>query len=209
MMPLGAGRCAAAGGGRNTSLTGGQVTLAEVPGPRNGIIAAKGLQGTICWVTITSLPGGTGAHGPGRAIRGVRAMDDVISQGREPGRDRRPPRAPRAPRRPLPLRWRVAAATVAATAGGLAVVGVGLLRHGGGSPGMPSATATAAAEPGAGPAGAGLVPAVLAPAPQRHPAIVICAPSTQTCSMRGSQGQAVIRLRAVEPVQAGPAGPAG
>jgi hypothetical protein len=134
-------------------------------------------------------------------------MDDVIGQGREPEPGLR---------QPLSRRWRVAAGTLAVVAAGLAVIGVGL-RQGTGSPGTPAATGTghtgagAGAATGTGQAGAGAgaatgtgqagagggaesIPFVPAPAPQNHPALVICAPSTGVCSMRGSRDMAGVRM---------------
>jgi len=97
--------------------------------------------------------------GPERAV-------DVISQGREPERDYRPPRLPV----PRSKRWRIltgcAAAAILATA--LTVTGIGLGHDtgtGGAStaaPGSPAATGS----PGAA------------------PAFVICSPSTGACSVR-------------------------
>jgi hypothetical protein len=120
--------------------------------------------------------------GPGERSGACGLMDDVIGQGREPEPGLRPP---------LPRRWRVAAWTLAVVAG-IAIVGVGL-RHGAGSPGTPLPTAAASA---ADPASVPFVPTQAAPAPQSHPAIVICAPSTGVCSMRGAQDQIVVRVRA-------------
>lgn len=130
-------------------------------------------------------------------------MDDVISQGREPEPGLKPS---------LSRRWRVAAGTLAVAAAGLAVVGVGL-RHGTGSPGTPAATASGAtsADGGAANAGGGAatasgetgadggalaIPFVPAPAPQNHPAFVICAPSTGVCSMRGSRDIVEVHINA-------------
>lgn len=98
-------------------------------------------------------------------------MDDVISQGRgrEPERDYRPRQA---------RRWRGAGAVLAVVAAGLAVTGLGM-RHGTGSPGGALATATAAPHPFVP-----LVPGWELPLPQRHPATVVCSPSSGSCSMR-------------------------
>lgn len=93
---------------------------------------------------------------------------DVIGQGREPERGYRPP---------LSGRWRLAGWALAVAAG-LAVIGVGLL-HGAGSPG--SALATPTALP---PVSAPLVPGYELPLPQRHPATVVCSPSSGACAMR-------------------------
>jgi hypothetical protein len=92
---------------------------------------------------------------------------DVIGQGREPERDYRP----------LSGRWRVAGWALAIAAG-VAVLGFGL-RHGAGSAGSGLATATAPP-----PVSAPLVPGYELPLPQRHPAVVVCSPSSGSCSMR-------------------------
>lgn len=110
-------------------------------------------------------------------------MDDVIGQGREPEPGLRPP---------LSRRWRVAAGMLAVAVAGLVVAGVGL-RQGTGSPGTPESTASTA-RPGAD-SGAASVPLMPAPAPQSHPALVICAPSTGACSMRNSPGLTIVRFR--------------
>lgn len=124
--------------------------------------------------------------GPGERSGACGVVDDVISQGREPEPGLKPS---------LSRRWRVAAGTLAVVAAGLAVIGVGL-RHGTGSPGTPAATASGATSADGGAAtasgetgadgGAQAIPFVPAPAPQSHPALVICAPSTGVCSMRGA-----------------------
>lgn len=125
--------------------------------------------------------------GPDERSGACGVMDDVISQGREPEPGLRPP---------LSRRWRVSAGVLAVAAAGLVVVGVGL-RQGTGPPGTPASTATAA---GHGPGSAAAsVPLVLAPAPQSHPALVICAPSTGACSMRTSRGLDIVRIYARGP----------
>lgn len=145
----------------------------------------------------------------------MRVIDDVISQGREPEPGLEPWRSRRW------RRWRVAAGTLAVVAAGLAVIGVGL-RHGTGSLGTPAATAsgTTSADGGAATGngetgtaggaatgngetgadgGAQSLPFVAAPAPQNHPALVICAPSTGVCSMRGARHTVEVRINAGTP----------
>lgn len=119
--------------------------------------------------------------GPDERSGACVVIDDVISQGREPEPGLRPS---------LSRRWRVAAGTLAVVVAGLAVIGVGL-RHGTASPGIPAATA--GGETGAG-GGAQSIPFVPAPAPQNHPALVICAPSTGVCSMRDSRDMVEVRI---------------
>lgn len=108
-------------------------------------------------------------------------VDDVISQGRESEREARP----------RPSRdWRGAGWVLAVAAAALAVTGLGL-RHG-------PAPATAVVGRGAV-AGSHVMPYVPAPAPQSHPAFVVCAPSTGACSMQGDRVRIVVHVR--EPIR--------
>jgi hypothetical protein len=94
---------------------------------------------------------------------------DVISQGREPEREFRPP---------LSRRWRVVAGAVAMLAVGavLAVTGIGH-RHGTGTPAGAAATPTTNATPEPGMTAETIVPADTTGS-------AVCSPSTGACSIR-------------------------
>jgi hypothetical protein len=114
--------------------------------------------------------------GPERAV-------DVISQGREPERDDRPPRLPL----PRSKRWRIIAGCAAAAILAAALTVTGLqLRHDAGTGGASTAAPGSAA-------GAGN--------PGTIPGFAICSPSTQTCSVRITiiHGQAFRFTHVVKP----------
>ena len=117
-------------------------------------------------------------------------MEDVIGQGREPEHGPRPP---------LPKSWRIAGGMVVVVAAGVAV-GVLAPRHVGIAPapaGAPAQSASSAPSASSVPSASlaqapvpGRAVGGTLPLPQNHPAMVICAPSTGVCSMRGN-GQAI------------------
>jgi hypothetical protein len=94
---------------------------------------------------------------------------DVISQGREPGREYRLPSS---------RRWRGAGTILAVVVAGLAVTGLGM-GHGTGLADNATPAASTAPQPFVP-----LVPGYMLPLPQAHPAAVVCSPSSGACSIR-------------------------